>query len=96
MNVLAISIEMLLAAVFLSKANENIVGLLDPIWDRIKVGGLKRYMSFITGALISFLFQIDLVSPIIPVTPLYTWAGTFFTALIIGRGSNLIHDLWPK
>lgn len=95
MNTLTIVAEMLVGALFLSTANEKLVGLFDALWDKIPVKNVKAYVSFITGALISFLFQIDLVSPMMPTTPLYPWAGVLLTALIIGRGSNLVHDLWP-
>lgn len=95
MNTLVTVTEVLVGALFLSTANEKLIGLFDALWDKIPVENVKAYVSFVTGALISFLFQIDLVSPMIPTTPLYPWAGALLTALIIGRGSNLIHDLWP-
>jgi len=95
MSTLAITAEILVAALFLSTANEKLVGLFDKVWEKIPVENVKAYVSFITGALISFLFQIDLVSPMIPTTPLYPWAGALLSALIVGRGSNLIHDLYP-
>jgi hypothetical protein len=95
MSTLAITAEVLVAALFLSTANEKLVGLFDKVWEKIPIENVKAYVSFITGALISFLFQIDLVSPMIPTTPLYPWAGALLSALIVGRGSNLIHDLYP-
>jgi len=88
--------EVLTAAFFLALVNERLVGYFDPIWKRIHVDELKQYVSFLTGAGFSFLFQIDLVSQMIPTTPLIPWAGMFLTALIVGGGSNLLHDLWPK
>jgi hypothetical protein len=95
MSTLAITAEVLVAALFLSTANEKLVGLFDKVWEKIPIENVKAYVSFIAGALISFLFQIDLVSPMIPTTPLYPWAGALLSALIVGRGSNLIHDLYP-
>jgi len=88
--------DVLVAALFLAGANERLVGYFDPLWKRIQVENLKQYVSFVTGFGLSFLFQIDLVSEIISAQPLVPWAGTFLTALIIGGGSNLIHDLWPQ
>jgi len=73
-----------------------LIGYFDPLWKKIPVENLKLYVSFVTGAGISFLFQIDLVSQMIPSVPIVPWAGTLLTSLIIGGGSNLIHDLWPQ
>ena len=96
MTTLAVEIGLLLAATFLATANERLVGHFDPLWAKVPVPNLKRYISFFTGGLLGWLFQLDLVSQIIPVSPLYPWAGTLLTALILGGGSNLIHDLWPS
>lgn len=96
MNTLVEIAEVLIAALFLAGANERLVGYFDPLWKKIPVENLKQYISFVTGAGISFLFQIDLVSQMIPSTPLVPWAGILLTALIVGGGSNLIHDLWPQ
>ncbi len=93
MNALA---ELLTAATLLSAANERLVGYFGPLWKKVPVENFARYVSFVFGALLSWLFQIDLVSQLIPTTPLFPWAGTLLTALILGGGSNLIHDLWPK
>lgn len=91
-----VTVELILAAVFLAMANERLVGYFDPVWAKIPLEGSKRYISFLSGALIGWLFQIDLVSTLIPTVPLLPWAGTLLTALVLGGGSNLIHDLWPS
>lgn len=88
-------IGLLAAATFLATANERLVGYFDPIWKKVPLENFKRYVSFLFGALLGYLFQIDLVSQLIPTTPMFPWAGRLLTALIIGGGSNLIHDLWP-
>lgn len=93
---LARVVELLAAATFLATANERLVGYFDPIWKKVPIENFKRYVSFLFGAFLSYLFQIDLVSQLIPTTPIVPWAGTLLTALVVGGGSNLIHDLWPK
>jgi hypothetical protein len=54
-------------------------------------------LSMITGAVFSLSFGIDFISPLITAvlgsspTPL---AGMLMSALVIGGGSNLLHELW--
>ena len=93
MNVAA---EMALAAIFLSGAAERLVGYFDPLWELVPIPNFKRYVSFAIGGFLGWLFQLDLVSELIPTAPLVPWAGALLTALIIGGGSNLVHELWPS
>jgi len=54
-------------------------------------------LSMITGALFSFSFGIDFISPLITAvlgsSPAPV-AGTLMSALVIGGGSNLLHEVW--
>lgn len=59
---------------------------------------LIPYVSAALGVAGAFAFQVDVISPTMEAfgaDPLTAWAGYLTTGLLIGGGSNLIHDLWP-
>ena len=66
-------------------------------------GGSQPYMVYAglaLGLLSAYVFSIDAITPTLAslgqTLPANAgWAGWVFTGLVIGGGSNLIHDLWP-
>lgn len=57
-----------------------------------------QWISFLIGALLSFGFGLDLFNLMAAAVELRpaAWLTKLCTALIVGGGSNLIHDLWPQ
>ncbi len=56
------------------------------------------YVAVALGVLTAFGLNLDLLSPFLGqagITPAVDWAGKALTGLLMGGGSNLIHDLWP-
>lgn len=86
------------AALFVALVLERLVELLvNPALPE-SLAPLKPYIAAVLGLLFAFGFNIDLVVPTLAefdVTPAVGWAGRLVTGLVLGGGSNLIHDLWP-
>lgn len=101
---LALSIFAL--AVFLAMANERIVNrLVDVVRPLVKpqheatfAVGVQLF-SWVTGGLLSWFIGVDLLTPLLAefnVVLAYSWVGPAVTAVIVGGGSNLLHDIWPQ
>lgn len=59
---------------------------------------LSAYTALVLGLLFSWAFGIDLLTPIataVGLEPFVPWAGYLLTGLIVGGGSNFLHDVWP-
>lgn len=93
------------AAGFLAFVNERIFNhlktillrLVKPEWEG-KLDTILQLLSWITGGALSWLVGLDLLAPVLAefgVTLSYSWIGPVFTAVLVGGGSNLIHDIWP-
>jgi hypothetical protein len=52
------------------------------------------YVTFLIGLVLTIIFNIDIVSAFIPDAGL--WPAKILTAIIVGCGSNLIHDVTSK
>jgi len=90
----------LAALLFWSAAVERFTELvLAPVIDRKPE--FKPYIIYGTlgfGVLVAFGFGVDSIGPLMEsfgVSPPVSWAGTLATGLVIGAGSNFIHDIWP-
>lgn len=98
--------QVVILAGFLALANERMIEVLVkrvmaffPTVDHY-FKPITDLAAVLTGVLISLGFGIDFVGPVVesimgsamPVA----WAGYALSALIVGGGSNLIHDLWNK
>ena len=58
------------------------------------------YVGLVLGLLLAYAFSIDIITPTLfalgQTLPANAgWAGWILTGLLMGGGSNLIHDLWP-
>lgn len=56
------------------------------------------YVALALGVAFSWSFGIDLLTPLaaaVELSPFVPWAGYLLTGLVVGGGSNLLHDLWP-
>ena len=58
------------------------------------------YVGLVLGLLLAYAFSIDAITPTLEslgqTFPANAgWAGWVVTGLVMGGGSNLIHDLWP-
>ena len=87
-------------ALMLAVINERFIDqLIKP--PLAKAGG-EEYagqIALVTGALIAILFGIDLFTPIaesVGISMTASWAGVALTAVLVGGGSNFIHDVWPS
>lgn len=61
----------------------------------------KPYVPFgtlVLGLGFSLVFAVDIVTPVLEslgTVNSASWAGTVLTGVLIGGGSNLLHDIWP-
>ena len=84
-------------ALFLAVLNLKIVEyLIVPLFD--KLGWDKfwlLYVAFGTGLVICLLAGIDLMAAV-KINFVSPWVGKVLTAILVGGGSNLIHDVLDK
>ena len=60
---------------------------------------VKAYVALVVAGLFSWGFAIDLFTPLavsVGLQPFVPWAGYVLTALAVGGGSQLLHDVWPS
>lgn len=99
-NILAGITAVLAFAVFLATVNERLVEqFLKPVLERVGLITWTGQVSLFTGLLISVAFGIDLFTPAaeaLGITLAVPWAGAVLTGLLVGGGSNFIHDVWPR
>lgn len=82
-------------ALFLATANFAVINYLaDPIRQRFPQLDLwwLVYVSFVTGALLSWLAGVNLFSEAIS----NMLVARVLTALVVGGGSNLIHQIFKQ
>ena len=94
--------QVVLFAGFLSLVLERLTELLiKPALTRLMDGRwvwLTPYLAGLLGVLTAVALGLDLLEPIarslglVVVWPLF---GEILTGLVIGGGSNLLHDIWP-
>lgn len=77
---------------------ESVLEAVKPIWDKSKrVNVAEFYVALGLGVLIAVLGGFDIFEaagvPLIFLSFLGSWAGIFFTGLILGRGSTVVHGL---
>ena len=80
---------------FLALVNERLVEyLISPLFDRYWEDGrwLLMYVALITGGVLSFLAGVDLLAAA-GVTLAYP-VNLIVSAVLVGGGANLIHDLF--
>jgi len=81
-------------AIFLALVNERLVEyFIAPLFDRFYERGrwLLMYVSLATGALLSVLARVELMA--LAGVDLGALANLVVSAIIVGGGANLIHDL---
>jgi len=87
--------EALSAALFLSVANKAIVDyLIEPIrkkFPQVDMWWLV-YVALVTGGLIGWLSQANVFAQYIP----DALTGRILTAILVGGGSSLIHNIFDK
>lgn len=92
------SFQVFMFSSFLALLVERLVELL--IKPVMPIAGQKYipHTAVITGALIALAFGVDLITPLaggLGLAVPYPVAGAALTGVVIGGGSNLLHDLWP-
>lgn len=98
MELLGQSVQVLMFASFLALLVERLVELL--IKPAMPPAGYKyiAHTAVVIGALIALAFGVDLLTPLavgLGLAVPYPLAGAALTGMVIGGGSNLLHDLWP-
>ncbi len=77
-------------------ANRIVEAFVAPVrkrWPALDLWWLV-YVTWIVGGVISYLAGINLFAELVPGLP--PLAGQVLTALVVGGGSNLLHDLFDK
>lgn len=62
-----------------------------------KLGNILPFVTAVMGATLSYGFGIDLFAGLAASAGLEpaAWLTQLLTAIVLGGGSNLLHDLWP-
>lgn len=82
---------------FLATVAEAIVeGLVSPIWKRYELDGFWLfYVAWAVAGGLVLLSGANLFDQIIPAESVaLSWVGRALTAVVAGRGSNFLHDLF--
>lgn len=88
--------EVLTAALFLSVvANRIVDALVEPIRKRYPDIDLwwLIYVTWVFGGALSWLAGANLFADLLPDTPM---VGMVLSAILVGGGANLIHDVFDK
>lgn len=83
------------AAIFLALVNERVITyFITPLFEKFWQDGqwLLLYISAVTGGLLSFAAGIDLMSGV--GIQLAHPVNLIVTAVLVGGGSNLLHDVF--
>lgn len=86
------------AGFFMALALERLVELFIKPAVPAQYKVIVPYAALVLGVLAAFGFNIDLITPTLEgfgIEPAVSWAGLLVSGLLIGGGSNLLHDLWP-
>jgi len=82
------------------RLNEMVVKPLAQITPGSQVISLMSpYLAMLTGILFAIAFQVNIITPLIAelgIAILSPWPGLIVTGLLIGAGSNFLHDVWPS
>jgi fructose-specific phosphotransferase system IIC component len=96
-DVIASVLQVFLLAVLLATINERLVELfikrIHPVLD-----AQACYVALVTGLVLAFLFNVDFVGPVaegITGVDSIPYAGLVLSGIMIGAGSNFLHDVWP-
>ena len=89
---------------FFATLNERLIELIyKPIAEQLPANPVvlmaTPYLAMITGVGLALSFQLDIISPLVTVLSIdliSPWPGIVITGLIIGSGSNFLHDIWPE
>lgn len=57
-------------------------------------GFVLQYLAAFTGVTLSSIYKLDIINATLGVRTEYSVAAYVFTGLVIGRGSNFVHDLF--
>lgn len=86
-----------LTAAFLALASNRLVeAFAAPVrkkWPELDLWFLV-YVAWLVGGALSYLSGINLFTELVPTLP--PWLGQAVTALVVGGGSNLIHDVFNR
>ncbi len=96
---LGLVLPVLLFAGLLATVNERFVEhFVKPLLGKAGGDAYTGQVALVTGAAVSVLFGVDLFTPVaeaLGIALTIPWAGLALTAVLVGGGSNFIHDVWP-
>lgn len=55
-----------------------------------------KYISCLVGIGLAMLYQIDIMGPLLGLTPRWALPGQALTGVLLGRGANYIHDIYSR
>lgn len=61
-----------------------------------KFANYQKYIAVALGLIVSFGFNVDLLVDWFGLSSSVPYLGTALTGVLLGRGSNFIHDLWKR
>lgn len=98
-DALALMLQVFFFAAMLALIIERLTEkFVRPLLERWGQEWLLAYVALLLGLLFSLAFGIDLLTPLavaVGLSPFVPWAGYLLTGLMVGGGSNFLHDVWP-
>jgi hypothetical protein len=68
--------------------------LIEKRWPALEEAQPMRYVSLLVGLALAFAYQLDILYEAFGYVAIWPWVGMLITGLVIGRGSNYLHDFW--
>lgn len=97
---MSVAAQLFILALFVAVANERLVQVLVKPWlDRLwpeRSDWVTQLVALVTGILLTFGFGIDFITPVVlqlGVTPAIDITGAILSALVIGGGSGIVHEI---
>ena len=55
-----------------------------------------KYIACLVGIGLAMLYQIDIMGPLLGISPRWALPGQALTGVLLGRGANFIHDIYSR
>jgi hypothetical protein len=63
-------------------------------WPGLKAAEPMRYVALLVGLALALAYRLDVIYEAFGYVAIWPWVGVVITGLVIGRGSNYLHDFW--
>lgn len=64
-----------------------------PLFAEFDISDYAKYAAAVVAVAFCFAYDVDVLSELIGLESIYSWAGNIVSGLILGRGSNFLNDI---